>query len=138
MAATALLKLAGFFNDLRYVDLIHKSLAQMQGMMSEYPLGFGQCLQAQSHPLSKQWEIVIVGDPDSAEAQALLSVVRDGYRPFQVAALGAPDRDMAVLLLGNRGPVDGHAAAYVCRALSCQASVAEPQELGTTWSSADG
>jgi uncharacterized protein YyaL (SSP411 family) len=43
----------------------------------------------------------------------------------------------AVPLLQDRALVDGHAAAYVCRALSCQASVAEPQELGTTWSSAD-
>jgi hypothetical protein len=42
MAVTALLKLAGFTNDLRYVDIVHQALAQVQPMMSQYPLGFGR------------------------------------------------------------------------------------------------
>jgi hypothetical protein len=37
MAATALLKLAGSTNDLCYVDIAHQALAQMQGMMTQYP-----------------------------------------------------------------------------------------------------
>jgi uncharacterized protein YyaL (SSP411 family) len=41
MAVTALLKLAGFTNDLRYVDIGHQALAQMQPMMSQYPLASG-------------------------------------------------------------------------------------------------
>jgi uncharacterized protein YyaL (SSP411 family) len=91
MAVTTLLKLAGFTNDLRYVDIAQQALAQMQPMMSQYPLGFSQWLQALSYALSKPWEITIVGDPDAADTQALLSVVRSEYRPFQVVALGSPD-----------------------------------------------
>jgi uncharacterized protein YyaL (SSP411 family) len=48
MAITALLKLAGFTDGLRYVDLTHQALAQMQPMMAQYPRGFGQWLQALS------------------------------------------------------------------------------------------
>jgi len=135
MAVTALLKLAGFTNELRYVDIAHQALAQMQtpaggGMMSQYPLGFGQWLQALSYTLAKPKEIAIVGDPDSADTQALLNVVRDGYRPFQVVALGAPDgQPSAVPLLQDRGLVNGKPAAYVCRDFACQAPVAEPQAL---------
>lgn len=137
-AATALLKLAGFTNDLRYVDISHQALAQMQPMMSQYPLGFGQWLQALAYALSKPKETAIVVDPNSADTQALLSIVRDGYRPFQVVALGAPDGGnaadavgsiAAVPLLQNRGLVDGQAAAYVCRAFACQAPVTSPQAL---------
>ena len=40
MAVTALLKLAGFTNDLRTVDIAQQALAPMQPMMSQYPLGF--------------------------------------------------------------------------------------------------
>ena len=40
MAVTALLKLAGFTNDMRYVDITHQALAQMQTMMAQYPLAF--------------------------------------------------------------------------------------------------
>ncbi len=130
MAVTALLKLAGFTNELRYVDIAHQALAQMQPMMGQYPLGFGQWLQALAYALSKPREIAIVGDPDSADTQALLNVVRDGYRPFQVVALGAPDaQSPAVPLLQDRGLVDGHATAYVCRDFACQAPVTTPLEL---------
>jgi uncharacterized protein YyaL (SSP411 family) len=71
LAVTALLKLAGFTNDLRYVDIAHQVLAQMQPMMSQYPLGFGQWLQALGYALSRPREIAIVGDPDSVDTQAL-------------------------------------------------------------------
>ena len=130
MAVTTLLKLAGFTNDLRTVDVAHQALVQMQPMMSQYPLGFGQWLQALVYALSKPREIAIIGDPDSADTQALLSVVRDGYRPFQVVALGAPsDQPPAVPLLQDRGLVDGGAAVYVCRNYVCQAPVTTPQAL---------
>ncbi len=136
MAVTALLKLAGFTNDLRYVDIAHQALAQMQPMMAQYPLGFGQWLQALAYTLSKPREIAIVGDPDSTHTQALLHVVRDGYRPFQVVALGAPEAQLpTVPLLQDRGLVDGQATAYVCdapspgRAFVCQAPVTKPAKL---------
>jgi uncharacterized protein YyaL (SSP411 family) len=54
MAVTTLLKLAGFTNELHYVDIAHQALAQMQPMMAQYPLGFGQWLQALAYALSKQ------------------------------------------------------------------------------------
>jgi uncharacterized protein YyaL (SSP411 family) len=153
MAVTALLKLAGFTNDLRYVDIAHQALAQMQpptggGMMSQYPLGFGQWLQALSYTLSNPREIAIVGDPDSADTQALLNVVRDGYQPFQVVALRSPDRLQlvrrrqlpsntadgigsiaAVPLLQDRGLVDGRATTYVCRSFSCRAPATDVEAL---------
>jgi uncharacterized protein YyaL (SSP411 family) len=135
MAVTTLLKLAGFTNDLRTIDIAHQALAQMQSMMSQYPLGFGQWLQALSYALSQPQEIAIVGEPHSADTQALLNVVRGGYRPFQVVALGGPSAHLSdVPLLRNRGLVEGqgeHArpAAYVCRAFACQAPVTSPLAL---------
>jgi uncharacterized protein YyaL (SSP411 family) len=141
MTTTALLKLAGFTNGWRYVDIAHKTLAQMQtpsggGMMIQYSLGFGQWLQALAYALSKPREIAIIGDPGSADTQALLGIVRDGYRPLQVVALGAPNvQPASVPLLQNRGLVKGHAAAYVCdapvpgRAFTCQAPITTPEAL---------
>jgi len=126
MATTVLLKLAGFTNDLRYVDIAHQALAQMQPMMSQYPLGFGQWLQALAYALSKPREIAIIGNCDSADTQALLHVVRDGYQPFRVVALGALDAESpSVPLLHDRGQLDGQATAYVCRDFACQAPVTD-------------
>jgi hypothetical protein len=135
MAVTTLLKLAGFTNELTYVDIAHQALAQMQtptrgGMTSQYPLGFGQWLQALSYALAQPMEIAIVGVPDEDDTLALLAVARHGFRPFQVVALGAPMPDeYPVLLLQDRGLVDEKAAAYVCRAFVCQAPVKEPDKL---------
>jgi hypothetical protein len=85
--------------------------------------------------------------------QALLSVVRNGYRPFQVVAQGEPCIDdvqlgqsrqlpssaasstAAVPLLQDRGLVQGQAAAYVCdapspgRAFACQAPITTAKSL---------
>jgi len=130
MAVTALLKLAGLTNDLRYVDIAHRALVQMQPMMAQYPLGFGQWLQALSYTLSVPREIAIIGYPEAAGTQALLKVARSGYRPFQVVALGTPSAQPSPIpLLRDRGLVDGQAAAYVCQNFSCQAPVTEPEAL---------
>jgi uncharacterized protein YyaL (SSP411 family) len=137
MAVTTLLKLAGLTNDLRTVDIAHQTLAQMQtptpsgGMMSQYPLGFGQWLQALAYAVSKPREIAIVGYPEAADTQALLNVVRTGYRPFQVVALGPPaPEEPALPLLRDRGQLEGQATAYVCRDFACQAPSTKPEELG--------
>jgi uncharacterized protein YyaL (SSP411 family) len=130
MAATALLKLAGLANKPRYAELAHQTLAQMQSMMAQYPLGFGQWLQALSYALSPPKEIAIVGEPDADDTRSLLAVARDGYRPFQVVGLGAPStQPCTVPLLQDRGLLDGQAAAYVCRNLACQAPVTGPEPL---------
>ncbi|MEJ2737647.1 MAG: hypothetical protein P8189_29505 [Anaerolineae bacterium] len=86
MAVTTLLKLAGFTNDLRTVDIAHQALA---------------------YALTQPREIAIVGDLVSADTQALLNIVRDGYRPFQVVALGSLhgqplDRDDVPTPAGSR------------------------------------
>ena len=131
MAVAVLLKLAALTNERRYSELAHKALAPMQTLMSQYPLGFGQWLQALAYALSKPQEIAIVGEPEAADTQALLTVVRAGYRPFQVVARGAPDDQQPVVpLLQDRGLVEGHAAAYVCRGFACSRPVTEPEDLG--------
>jgi uncharacterized protein YyaL (SSP411 family) len=102
----------------------------MQPMTSQYPLGFGQWLQALVYALSKPREIAIVGVPEQDDTLALLIVAREGFRPFQVLALGAPDLDeTSVPLLRDRGLVDDQAAAYVCRDFTCQAPVTDPAVL---------
>jgi len=130
MAATALLKLAGLSHDLGALAAAQEALAAMQPLMARVPLGFGQWLQALTYTLSNPREIAIIGDPDAADTQALLDVVRQGYRPFQAVALGAPGaQPPGVPLLQDRGLVDGRAAAYVCRDFACQAPVTEPERL---------
>ena len=130
MATTVLLKLAGLTNELRYVDIAHEALAQMQPMMSQYPLGFGQWILALSYTLAKPMEIAIIGERQKADTRDMLRVVTGNYQPFQIIALGDPNtRTPAVPLLQDRKQIDGRATAYVCVAFSCLSPVTESEAL---------
>jgi hypothetical protein len=128
-AATVLLKLAAFTGEDRYSRHAESLLGALQPALMQSPLGFAQWLIALDFALSNPQEIAIVGDPRSSEAQALLDVIRGGYRPHQVAALGAPDRPSAIPLLRDRPMIDNHATAYVCVRFACQRPTIDPQVL---------
>ncbi len=89
---------------------------------TQHPLAFGHLLQAADFHLAPVRQLAIVG----ADPSALLRVARGGYRPHLVLAGGSPD---GVPLLQDRHPVDGLAAAYVCRHFACLAPVTSPAEL---------
>jgi uncharacterized protein YyaL (SSP411 family) len=112
------------------MELARAALEPMQEMLARYPLGFAQWLIALDHVLSHPREIAIVGNRSAAATRALLEICRAGYRPHQVLALGEPDAgSIAIPLLQNRDPIDGHATAYVCIDSVCRAPVTGPEAL---------
>jgi uncharacterized protein YyaL (SSP411 family) len=127
MAVTTLLKLGGSTNDVHYVDMARFAFSQMQtptggDIMSQYALGLGQWLQAPAYALLKPLEIAIVGDLDSASTQALVSVARGRYRPFQIAALETSSQEVTpASLLPDRCLVNGRSAVCIHRNFVCQA-----------------
>ncbi len=110
-----------------YWQVAEQSTATMSKFMSQYPSGFGQWLNAASFILGEPHEIALVGSNE--ELAPLLEVVRDGYRPFQVIAVGGGGEEAAVALLENRTQIDGKGTAYVCRQFLCQAPVTDPLAL---------
>jgi uncharacterized protein YyaL (SSP411 family) len=132
MAAFVLLRLAGLASEPRYAELARCSLSQVQPLLARYPLGFAQWLIALDYALSHPREIAIVGDPEAADARALLDVCITGYRPHQIVALGAPDAEAsAVPLLQDRSPIERCATAYVCVDFTCRPPVTDPEMLRT-------
>ncbi len=130
MAAFGLLRLAGLAVEPRYAELARRSLVQVQPLLAQYSLGFGQWLIALDYALSHPREIAIVGDPEAADTRALLDVCVTGYRPYQILALGAPDPEAsAVPLLQGRSQIEGRATAYVCVDFTCRSPVTDPAEL---------
>ena len=123
-AAFGLLRLAALSGEGRYERHALGVLRLLFGIATRHPGAFGHLLGAADFYLAPVREVAIVGP--EAEARALLGVVRDGYRPHLVLASGEAD---GVPLLEGRGPVDGHAAAYVCERFVCQAPVTSPEDL---------
>lgn len=73
-------------------------------------------------------QVVIVGDPAVAAAQALLRAAHRGYRPNKVVIAGRPDSTAPPLLTG-RMLVDARPTAYVCHDRTCRQPVTTPEDL---------
>ena len=128
-AAFGLLRLAALSGEGRYERHALGVLRLLFPIATRHPGAFGHLLGAADFYLAPVKEVAIVGPQD--EARALLGVVRDGFRPHLVLAAGEAD---GVPLLEGRGPVEGHAAAYVCQRFVCQAPVTSPEELAAALS----
>jgi uncharacterized protein YyaL (SSP411 family) len=123
-AAFGLLRLALLAGEGRYERHALGVLRLLYPLASRHPLAFAHLLRAADFYLAAVKEVAIVGPHD--EARALVRTVRGAFRPHLVLAGGGDD---GVPLLEGRGPVDGHAAAYVCEHFACSAPVTDPRAL---------
>jgi uncharacterized protein len=123
-AAFGLLRLAALSGEGRYERHALGVLRLLVPLAARHPGAFGHLLGAADFYLAPVKEVAIVGP--SPGAGELLRVVRGAFRPHLVLAAGEAD---GVPLLEGRGPVDGHAAAYVCERFVCQSPVTSPDAL---------
>ncbi len=123
-AAFGLLRLGALSGEGRYERHALGVLRLLVPLATRHPGAFGHLLTAADFYLAPVKEVAIVGP--SPGAGELLRVVRGAFRPHLVLAAGDAD---GVPLLEGRGPVDGHAAAYVCERFVCQTPVTSPDEL---------
>ncbi|XP_050295633.1 spermatogenesis-associated protein 20 [Anthonomus grandis grandis] len=83
-------------------------------------------------------QVFIAGASEDNSTQALLDVVRSHYIPGRVLAIADGPAGRAGLLyrrietLHRLKPVEGRAAAYVCRNFACSLPVTDPGELATS------
>ncbi len=132
MTTSVLLKLAAFTGDDRYYQSGEALLGALQPALIQAPLGLAQWLCALDFALSNSKEIAVVGPDRSDSVQALLEVVRSGYRPNQVVAVGSTlhaDRTSAIPLLFDRPAIDDRATAYACVRFACQRPTTDPTVL---------
>ena len=128
-AALGLLRLARLSGEPAWEQHALGVLRVVAPIVARHPLGFGHGLQALDFALARVSEVAVVGTGEDADA--LLRVVRDAYRPHVVLA-GGPEAGGAsatVPLLRERPLVDGAAAAYVCEGFACRAPVTAPDAL---------
>ena len=78
-------------------------------------------------------EVVVAGDPEADDTQALIGVLRDTYAPttatLQRPPGDAPDITDLAPFTAAQTPLDGQAAAYVCRDFQCEAPTTDPETL---------
>ena len=96
------------------------------------PTGFTAFLAGVQFALGPAREVVIAGDPDAADTDALVEAVRSVYTPFTVTLQRpegpTPLTDLAPFTEAQT-PIDGSAAAYVCQNFECEAPTTDPARL---------
>ncbi len=109
----------------RYRDAAEQALATVTTLAERAPRFAGWSLAAAHTMLDGPLEIAVVGPP-GADRDALAARAR---RVPGAVVLVADGPDETVPLLAGRAPVDGAAAAYVCRGFVCERPVTDPAAL---------
>ncbi len=132
VAAEVLLRLAVLTGNEGYRDKAVRIFRLLHDSFKRYPSAFGRALCALDFYLSTPFEIVVVGERGSADAQALTREIWNRYLPNKVVVQAAESDARAsetVPLLCERGMIDQRATAYVCRHYTCQKPVTAAAEL---------
>jgi uncharacterized protein YyaL (SSP411 family) len=97
------------------------------------PTGFTALLDGLQFALGDAREVVIAGEEGDETTEALIEAVRGSYTPFTVTLHRPPGNELEITELAPftevQTPVDGEAAAYVCRNFQCDTPTTDPAEL---------
>lgn len=104
------------------------------GVIKKGPFGYTQFISALDFALSEGYEIVIVGDPDAEDTQAMLGSLNRQFQPNAVVILRSREKDGdAITKLAPftrfHTAIDGKATAYVCQNFSCNRPTTDIGEM---------
>jgi len=99
------------------------------GAAAAAPTGLLHMLSAVLLAESSAREVVLVGDRQSAEAAAMLAVVRDQYRPNTVVLWHYVQTERLAPFIRGQKAVDGKVTAYVCENFRCKLPSNDPATL---------
>ncbi|MBK6847585.1 MAG: thioredoxin domain-containing protein [Proteobacteria bacterium] len=135
VACLVLLRLHALLDRPAWRDCAERSLRYFAGQLREVPGALPLLLVALDTLLHPPATVVLVGERAEPELQALLAVVRAGWRPNTELLLA---NEALRAAYGHRLPhvaamqrLGGRPAAYVCHDHRCEAPTADPQTLAS-------
>ncbi len=130
LAVEALFKLAAFSGQEDWRLRGERALALVAELAPRYPTSFARWLSAADFAFSKVKQVAIIGQPGEPPTDALIAMVRQGYRPnLVVAAAPLPLPEGSPALLSDRPRLASQPTAYVCEGFVCRLPVTTPEEL---------
>jgi hypothetical protein len=130
VAALNLLRLAQITGRAEFRDSAERLIAAFRSRLSAAAMAVPQMLAAYEFLLSEPCQIVIAGERSAPDTQALLDTAFRRFVANRVLLL--VDCAQAPALapeVAGMHPLDGRAAAYVCRNYACRLPVCDPGEL---------
>jgi uncharacterized protein YyaL (SSP411 family) len=116
-----------------YADRAESLRRAFAGQVERTPSAHAQLITAAA-AAAGGIEVAIVGDPGADDCRALVDAYRSLYLPHAVLLLvptgeaGDKVRDLAPYAEAFT-PIEGKAAAYVCRNFACELPVTDPEDL---------
>ncbi|CAN5202791.1 thioredoxin domain-containing protein [soil metagenome] len=136
VAALNLQRLGAMLDQPERLERLQILLRAFTGQLGQAPTAAPLKLVALDAARSKPAQVVIAGDPASADTRAMLDIVRRHPRPHQVVLLA--DSVAGQDFLGEHAefyqsvsPADDKATAYVCENFVCHLPTNDPAELKT-------
>ncbi|MBI4341753.1 MAG: thioredoxin domain-containing protein [Candidatus Omnitrophica bacterium] len=134
VAACVLLRLGRLTADAAMEGRARQALERAAGHLAQAPFGSPVMLGAADFALGPTQEIVIAGDPQSADTAALLRQVHGRFLPRAVLAVHPPGPAGASIealapYVKAQGMLRGQATAYVCEQFICKLPTSDPDRL---------
>ncbi len=133
VAGLNLFRLARFTGDESYARRGDKMLAAFGGAFGKNPDAYCFSMIALDFALGPAAEVVIASPGDAEHASALLKPLSVHFMPGRVMLFAGKDEAAALAEIApyTKGmtPVEGEAAAYVCRKFTCSMPVTDPAKM---------
>ncbi len=134
-ASMALLRCAEFTGNLDLERVGAANLRTMRELMERAPSAFAWWLQSAEFYASPIQQVVIVGERDDPDTEAMIAAARRGFNPNRIVASIEPKDGVAtdnkLPLFEGRRMIDGRPTAYVCRNYTCDLPVTDVEALTT-------
>ena len=132
-ASMTLLRCAEFTGNTDLERIGAANLRTMRDLMERAPSAFAWWLQGAEFYAGAINQVVIVGERDDTETQALVAEARRGFNPDRIVALMEPDKtadvETGLPLFEGRYMIDGKPTAYVCKNYACDLPVTDVAAL---------
>ena len=124
-----LIRLARLTGRMEYEALADRLLGAFAQSINQSGSGFLQALQAVQFTQGDAVEVVIVGDRDLPETQALIDAVYSVYQPHRTVILKTPGLEKLALFVKEMQPVEGQPTVYICRNFACEQPLVTPESV---------
>ena len=126
VAAMVLLRLGRISGNTQYEQMASTIGKVFSGKVAQAPTGYTQLLSAVDFGLGPSYEIVIVGNRDGKDTQAMLRRLQESFIPNKVVLLKPTDGEAKEIVkiapfTETQMAIEGRATAYVCQNYACEA-----------------
>jgi len=133
-AADNSIRLARLTSDGEYLQGADHIFAAFSNEANQLPSAHSQLMSALQRSIGPSLEVVIAGKTGADDTAALIATVRKMYLPQAAVLLVPPGKSGATIrklapFAQAYEPVEGKAAAYVCRDFTCQLPTTDPAKL---------